>query len=1552
MNIENLLDVKGALYARSVPALGSPSSQVLIIDSDQVKKRTPAQIIADGGGSFLGHTHDWTDIVSGKPTTLSGYGITDAVSSSRTLTIQGTTNQISVSPTAQDLSANRTWTLSLPQDIHSGASPTFNGMSLIGTGSVLAIRGTGTGIYGSLRFGTTTSGFTNWWAGIESSGNSIGLDVADLRFYTTFGTRSQKFQIHYDNRIGVEPSSRIGAGNGYGTNTTATAQAYLELYNGTDGNTRLINTGAFSIILGTNNTERMRITSAGNVLIGTTDDSDFFRLNVATNVNGDLARFMWTGGSKNPFTANIVANDSLVYVAAGNSDNTASLGFLVNSTERMRIVSSGNVLISTTTDNAVDRLQVNGSGSFADQISASSRFAVYTIDGLFSADARPNKFNTPSGGDRVLIGYLDQGGGQYWGRIGFAGSTNWSLGTGAGGHTFTIGRNNFPDAIDLSVDNAGKVTVHNGVFQINKDISNVSLIQTNSDNSALVLVASSSLVDHKPRIEMTGTTYSSPSNHIFYRAGTHVFTSSTASTEYGRITSGGNLLLGVASDVASGFGSDYRFVVHSANQYNTALFRSSSHAMVQIESTSAANQAIMRFFSPTKGWGMGLNTDGRFFIGDETAPATRLSITTGGNVLVGTTTDNVVDRVQVNGSVSIINAGVDGVFADAYVSRLNLNTNESNAIQTTVSSSASLSGYRIQVSNGGGSSARTTVADFLRDRQIFYGNVLIGTTTDNTVDRLQVNGSVVATSYEVGNGQYYKARRTTGNLLIDLLGIEAGTDNTRLLITGDFNITNGALTKLVTVNTAGNVGIGTTSPNTRLEVMGVSEGEYFRGGAGTLSERSLRLSNFTNGGFAGVGHFIDAPHSSGIVAIGANSSSRLYVTSTSVGINTTTPQWSFEAAITNNTGIMVGGTSTTAGTTYGLHLGYFEQNNTAYRKTALIHEQIGDAAARGNLHIAVNAVSNAASATLSDTRMVFYGLTGNILINPITSTTFNGVILHDAPTGAGTETSGMFLNGSNQVVRRTLGSMAFASTSDYYLASNPAGYTSNLGTVTSVSLSLPAIFDVTGSPVTTSGTLTATLISQSAKTVLAAPSGSAGNPSFRQLTLNDLVSVNVGTPTFGQVLRYIGGPDQWQNSFLNAGDIAGGILPVQRGGTGSDTFFEGVVFANGTTPMTALTGSPNTVLRRNPAGVYGFGTIGDAYISGLDWSKLSNVPSSFTPSANSGFYIQNQALAPQTANAWINGTLTVGEVLVNLDTVGTSVGDLRFTPAVGGSTVITRGDLYYNPPAGSTQLDALFETPTTGRIVKRTLGSMAFETASNYVPTTRQILTQHSLTGGGDLTASRTLNLVNDVASPGNNKVYGTDGAGVRGWFDASLSVTDMYAYWTLDTANATGDLDTPLVATSNYGFSGNTGWNDLVFDVSVQNTGSRFNGETLTVNPGECWIITVAVEVFYASINGLSQYQPIIGSSPLYDMNIDLGLFEGSVCIAKQTIDSYYLRFNTYATYEEQSVYANTEVTIEYVNRVGTAQAIKPRVRGYIGEDYGINPAVGATRFTAKRIR
>jgi len=70
----------------------------------------------------------------------------------------------------------------------------------------------------------------------------------------------------------------------------------------------------------------------------------------------------------------------------------------------------------------------------------------------------------------------------------------------------------------------------------------------------------------------------------------------------------------------------------------------------------------------------------------------------------------------------------------------------------------------------------------------------------------------------------------------------------------------------------------------------------------------------------------------------------------------------------------------------------------------------------------------------------------------------------------------------------------------------------NVGTVTSVGLSAPSIFDVTGSPITQSGTIGLSLANQSAFTVFARGSGS-GVPSFQSLSLDHLPN-NIG---FGKI---------------------------------------------------------------------------------------------------------------------------------------------------------------------------------------------------------------------------------------------------------------------------------------------------------------------------------------------------------------------------------------------------------------------------------------------------
>ncbi|MBU6232204.1 hypothetical protein KGP36_06175 [Patescibacteria group bacterium] len=117
------------------------------------------------------------------------------------------------------------------------------------------------------------------------------------------------------------------------------------------------------------------------------------------------------------------------------------------------------------------------------------------------------------------------------------------------------------------------------------------------------------------------------------------------------------------------------------------------------------------------------------------------------------------------------------------------------------------------------------------------------------------------------------------------------------------------------------------------------------------------------------------------------------------------------------------------------------------------------------------------------------------------------------------------------------------------------GSPTGAGTVTSVGISMPAIFNVSGSPVTTSGTLTVALANQNANQIMAGPaSGSAAAPTFRSLSGADLPlpsattlgGVQSITQTSHQWVSYIstnGAPVQTQPA---TGDISGAGTAITK----------------------------------------------------------------------------------------------------------------------------------------------------------------------------------------------------------------------------------------------------------------------------------------------------------------------------------------------------------------------------------------------------------------------
>lgn len=113
---------------------------------------------------------------------------------------------------------------------------------------------------------------------------------------------------------------------------------------------------------------------------------------------------------------------------------------------------------------------------------------------------------------------------------------------------------------------------------------------------------------------------------------------------------------------------------------------------------------------------------------------------------------------------------------------------------------------------------------------------------------------------------------------------------------------------------------------------------------------------------------------------------------------------------------------------------------------------------------------------------------------------------------------------------------------------------SGTGTVTSVGLALPSIFTVSGSPITSNGTLTGSLATQAANSIWAGPTtGAAATPTFRALVGADLP--NPSTSVLGGVRAINAVTSNWVNSISTSGipqlsqpsfaDISGSIAPTQ-----------------------------------------------------------------------------------------------------------------------------------------------------------------------------------------------------------------------------------------------------------------------------------------------------------------------------------------------------------------------------------------------------------------------
>jgi len=312
------------------------------------------------------------------------------------------------------------------------------------------------------------------------------------------------------------------------------------------------------------------------------------------------------------------------------------------------------------------------------------------------------------------------------------------------------------------------------------------------------------------------------------------------------------------------------------------------------------------------------------------------------------------------------------------------------------------------------------------------------------------------------------------------------------------------------------------------------------------------------------------------------------------------------------------------------------------------------------------------------------------------------------------DTAGSLVGGGRLDVNLTLsldGDQASPGGSKYYGTdgSGAKGFydITSGGTVQSVGLALPSdLFAVSGSPVTTSGTLTATLTLQAPNQVLAGPATgvSSAAPAFRALVAADLPVVPVAkggtglsaTPANGQidigngtgfvrttitpstgisvtngagsisignsgVLSLSGGTTGLTPASPTAGAVTlGGTLAVTNGGTGVATL-TGYAKGNGTSAFTGVTSIPNADLQNSSLTIGGTSIALGATastISGLTTLTLTQNPvnpldaatKQYVDAAVEGLNVHAPAAAATTANltaTYNNGVSGVGATLTN-----------------------------------------------------------------------------------------------------------------------------------------------------------------------------------------------------------------------------------------------------------------------------------------------------------------